>query len=248
MAPVRLPHLSAPRWLQGAPTRPDAAARLSEVLSGQGVDRDRAVVHRPPGAGRRAQACPKCAMAVKHRRSTSPSKIAPPQVRAGCSPAARRTPRGGHREDTDDHERNRDPLQSAALRRRNRPLTCGDAILGDCKRRSTESGLRPLDLAGTLPMPPDRARTKPIHALWCELSRSDTADFSPPVLRPTPHIGHLMRPDQVPHAAAITRHRRPFRSSATHPNRGGPVQGPTDDESWDVPATREVGSERIEHE
>ena len=46
-----------------------------------------------------------------------------------------------HREDTDDHERKRDPVRSAALRRRNRPLTCGDAVLGDCGRRSGVAGL-----------------------------------------------------------------------------------------------------------
>jgi hypothetical protein len=46
-----------------------------------------------------------------------------------------------HREGTDDHERKRDPLRSAALRRRNRPLTCGDAVLGDCGRRSGVAGL-----------------------------------------------------------------------------------------------------------
>jgi len=47
----------------------------------------------------------------------------------------------GHREDVHDAERKCDPLRSAALRRRNRPLTCGDAVLGDSGRRSGVAGL-----------------------------------------------------------------------------------------------------------
>jgi hypothetical protein len=46
-----------------------------------------------------------------------------------------------HRKHADDDERQRDPLRSAALRRRNRPLTCDDAVLGDCGRRSGVAGL-----------------------------------------------------------------------------------------------------------
>ena len=45
-----------------------------------------------------------------------------------------------HREDTDGTERERDTVRSAALRRRNWPLTCGDAVLGDRRRRSGVAG------------------------------------------------------------------------------------------------------------
>src|SRR4051812_11268419 len=47
----------------------------------------------------------------------------------------------GHREGTDGPERERDLLRSAARRSRNRPLTCGDAVLGDRGRRSGVASL-----------------------------------------------------------------------------------------------------------
>ena len=46
-----------------------------------------------------------------------------------------------HREDVHDAERTCDPLRSPALKRPNWPLTCGDAVLGDCGRRNGAAGL-----------------------------------------------------------------------------------------------------------
>jgi hypothetical protein len=47
---------------------------------------------------------------------------------------------GSHREDADGAECERDPLPPTAVKRRNWPLICGDAVLGHCPRRSGVAG------------------------------------------------------------------------------------------------------------
>lgn len=79
---------------------------------------------------------PKLSHKVGWRSTTALSRFPSPQVRPGSLQQRHALRMAGHGEDADDPERERDPLRSAALRRRNSPLTCGDAVLGDCGRRS----------------------------------------------------------------------------------------------------------------
>jgi hypothetical protein len=72
----------------------------------------------------------------------------------------------GHREGTDGPERERDHLRSVAIRRRNRPLTCGDAAPGDCGRRSGVAD----------PCESKRAHSEPS----CQLAPTVTNDCSQP--------------------------------------------------------------------
>lgn len=78
-----------------------------------------------------------------------------------------------YRKDTDDHERKRNPSRSAALRRRNRPLTCGDAVLVDCGRRSVLRAFA--NQSEPIPSPPviglRRSQTTAAKAGSCRLKR-----------------------------------------------------------------------------
>ena len=83
----------------------------------------------------------KVSLRTRLRLGTCCAGIALPQVRAGSGEQSDAFDVMRHREDTDRPERERDPLRAAALRRRTRSLTCGDAALGDCGRRTGVAGL-----------------------------------------------------------------------------------------------------------
>ena len=91
-------------------------------------------IEREPNAQARAMQAQDLRRRIANRRFTGDSLRRPHQQRHALDVVR-------HREDVHDAERKCDPLRSAALMRRNRPLTCGDAVLGDCGRRSGVAGL-----------------------------------------------------------------------------------------------------------
>jgi hypothetical protein len=96
------------------------------AATGIGQRRGRAALRRPSASARGG---------VRERQSTT-SRIASPQVRAGSLQQRHALHVVGHREDAHGFEPGGDSLRAAAVRRRKKPLTCGDAAPGDCRRRS----------------------------------------------------------------------------------------------------------------
>ena len=87
------------------------------------------------------QSEPKASPTARSRGSCSRAPITSPQAGFTFQKERNALQVKSHREGTHGTERVRDPLRSPARRRRNRPLTCGHAVLGSCGRRSGVAGL-----------------------------------------------------------------------------------------------------------